>query len=69
MATTTDTAQASASARTLPQLAVACPTCQAQPGDLCTSHGGTRIRRYDTHQARTAAYRAAEQAAQPTEHA
>lgn len=40
----------------LPQIAVACPTCQAQPGDPCTSHGGTRTRRHDTHQTRTAAW-------------
>lgn len=43
-------------AREFPQLAVACPTCQAAPGDLCTSHSGTRPRRNDTHQARTSAW-------------
>ncbi|MFJ8992659.1 hypothetical protein ACIRQH_19960 [Streptomyces sp. NPDC102279] len=37
----------------LPQIAVDCPTCQATPGDLCTSHGGTRTRRNDTHRSRT----------------
>ncbi|WP_435192467.1 zinc finger domain-containing protein [Nonomuraea sp. bgisy094] len=44
------------SGRELPQLAVGCPTCQAEPGDLCTSHSGTRPRRNDTHQTRTAAW-------------
>ncbi|MFF2573809.1 hypothetical protein [Streptomyces sp. NPDC058084] len=43
-------------ARTLPQLAVACPTCNAAPGELCTSHGGTRPRRTDTHVSRRAAW-------------
>ncbi|GAA0402580.1 hypothetical protein GCM10009530_63160 [Microbispora corallina] len=43
-------------ARSLPQITVTCPTCGAQPGDLCTSHGGTRPRRHDTHQARRAAW-------------
>ncbi|MEU4332366.1 zinc finger domain-containing protein [Nonomuraea dietziae] len=46
-------------ARDLPQLAVACPTCQAQPGDLCTSHSGTRLRRHNTHELRRAAWAAA----------
>lgn len=46
-----------APARNLPQLAAGCPTCQATPGDLCTSHGGTRQRRNDTHQARTSAWK------------
>ncbi|WP_216588553.1 zinc finger domain-containing protein [Streptomyces brasiliscabiei] len=41
-------------ARDLPQLAVDCPTCQAAPGELCTSHGGTRPRRNDAHRSRTA---------------
>ncbi|MFD4662489.1 zinc finger domain-containing protein [Streptomyces halstedii] len=41
----------------LPALAVACPTCGSVPGELCTSHSGTRTRRNDVHQARTAAYR------------
>lgn len=40
-----------------PALAVACPSCGSQPGQLCTSHSGTRTRRNDVHQARTAAYR------------
>ncbi|MBQ0827664.1 zinc finger domain-containing protein [Streptomyces tagetis] len=43
-------------ARALPQINVECPTCSAAPGDLCTSHGGTRPRRHDVHQARTAAW-------------
>ncbi|MFI9005078.1 hypothetical protein [Streptomyces sp. NPDC053541] len=43
-------------ARALPQLAVPCPMCGAAPGDLCTSHGGTRPRRTDTHQARRTAW-------------
>jgi hypothetical protein len=38
-----------------PALAVACPRCGAAPGQLCTSHGGTRPRRYDVHQVRAAA--------------
>lgn len=49
-------------ARELPQLAVACPTCHAVPGALCTSHGGTRQRRHDTHQARRSAWAEAETA-------
>ncbi|WP_162794725.1 hypothetical protein [Nonomuraea lactucae] len=47
---------ASGPARELPQIAAACPTCNAQPGDLCTSHSGTRVRRHDTHVTRTAAW-------------
>lgn len=43
-------------ARDLPQLAVLCPTCQAKPGELCTSHSGTRQRRNDTHQTRSTAW-------------
>jgi hypothetical protein len=43
-------------AHQLPQLAVACPTCQAEPGDLCTSHSGTRVRRTNTHIARMRAW-------------
>ncbi|MFD7861832.1 hypothetical protein [Streptomyces sp. NPDC059783] len=43
---------------TLPALAVACPTCGSQPGQLCTSHSGTRQRRHDVHQTRTAAFAA-----------
>ena len=42
----------------LPQLGVACPTCGSQPGQLCTSHSGTRVRRNDVHQTRSAAHRA-----------
>lgn len=45
-----------APARDLPQIAVGCPTCQAPAGELCTSHGGTRKRRHDTHQTRRAAW-------------
>ncbi|MGW2591978.1 zinc finger domain-containing protein [Streptomyces sp. NPDC001515] len=41
-----------------PALAVACPECGSAPGVLCTSHSGTRYRRSDVHQARTAAYNA-----------
>lgn len=40
----------------LPQLAAPCPTCHAPAGALCTSHGGTRQRRHNTHRARTAAW-------------
>lgn len=51
----------------LPQLAVPCPAppkgCGAPAGELCTSHGGTRIRRDSVHQARTAALIAANPAA------
>lgn len=43
-------------ARDLPQLAVACPACTSPAGELCTSHGGKRVRRNDTHQARRAAW-------------
>lgn len=43
-------------ARDLPQIAVPCPDCDAAPGDLCTSHGGTRPRRHDTHLARRTAW-------------
>lgn len=49
-------------ARDLPQLAAACPACGACPGDLCTSHSGTRVRRTDVHQARRAAWEAARSA-------
>lgn len=41
----------------LPALAVACPTCHSAPGQLCTSHGGTRTRHHDVHQPRTRAWR------------
>lgn len=41
----------------LPQIAVPCPTCHAPARALCTSHGGTRQRRHNVHQARTAAWR------------
>ncbi len=47
---------------TFPALAVACPSCGSAPGALCTSHSGTRTRRNDVHQARTAALAAAQQA-------
>ncbi|MFB6943213.1 hypothetical protein ACFWGL_17035 [Streptomyces sp. NPDC060286] len=46
-----------ARALTLPQITVPCPRCGAPAGQLCTSHSGTRVRRDDMHQARTAAYR------------
>lgn len=39
-----------------PALAVACPACHATPGTLCTSHSGTRPRRYDVHRPRTNAF-------------
>jgi len=42
-----------------PAIAVACPACGAQPGALCTSHGGTRVRRHDVHRARTLAHQSA----------
>jgi len=41
----------------LPQVTVTCPTCHAEPGDLCTSHGDTRAWRHDVHQDRTTAWR------------
>ncbi|MFC8008886.1 zinc finger domain-containing protein [Streptomyces cinereoruber] len=47
-----------APALSLPQLSVACPSCGAAAGRLCTSHGGTRIRRSNVHQPRTAAWTA-----------
>lgn len=46
--------------------AVACDACGALPGDPCTSHGGTRIRRHDVHQARTRAYAAQQAGAAPS---
>ncbi|WP_406014346.1 hypothetical protein OG520_22245 [Streptomyces sp. NBC_00984] len=42
------------------QLAVSCPRCKAPIGQLCTSHNGTRVRRTDTHIARSDAYHAQE---------
>jgi hypothetical protein len=33
-----------APAESNPALAVACPHCGTAPGDLCTSHGGARVR-------------------------
>lgn len=42
----------------LPAIGVACPRCGSLSGALCTSHSGTRERRYDVHRARTAAWRA-----------
>lgn len=42
------------------QLAVPCPRCKAPIGQLCTSHNGTRVRRTDTHTARSDAYHAQE---------
>lgn len=44
---------------TFPALAVPCPTCQSPAGALCTSHSGTRTRRHNVHQTRTAAHAAA----------
>ncbi|MFE9855528.1 hypothetical protein [Streptomyces sp. NPDC005780] len=44
-----------------PAVAVPCPTCQSAAGQLCTSHGGSRTRRHDVHQTRTAAFAAAQQ--------
>ncbi|WP_326797467.1 hypothetical protein OG946_20270 [Streptomyces sp. NBC_01808] len=38
------------------RLAVTCTGCGAQPGDPCTSHGGTRIRRASVHSERIAPY-------------
>ncbi|MCT2591106.1 hypothetical protein LHJ74_14510 [Streptomyces sp. N2-109] len=46
-------------ARQLPQLAVPCPACAAPAGQLCTSHSGTRVRRNNVHQQRTAAWKQA----------
>ncbi|MEU3189488.1 hypothetical protein ABZ686_02335 [Streptomyces sp. NPDC006992] len=43
----------------LPQIAVGCPRCGAAAGALCTSHGGARVRRNDTHVGRRAAWVAA----------
>lgn len=43
-----------------PALAVACPACGSKRGALCTSHSGTRVRRSDVHQLRTAAHVAAQ---------
>ncbi|MFC3347749.1 hypothetical protein ACFOOM_09980 [Streptomyces echinoruber] len=40
----------------LPAITVDCPACGAPAGALCTSHSGTRQRRYDVHRARTAAH-------------
>lgn len=47
----------------LPQIAVSCPDCGAEPGDPCTSHDGTRIRHHNTHQTRRKAWEAAAMAA------
>ncbi|MFJ3085015.1 hypothetical protein [Streptomyces sp. NPDC086838] len=47
-----------APALNLPAIAVPCPACKSRAGELCTSHGGTRDRRSDVHQARTARARA-----------
>lgn len=43
-----------------PATAVPCPRCGAEAGAPCTSHGGTRVRRHDVHQDRTAAHNAQE---------
>lgn len=44
-----------------PAIKVACPECGSAPDQLCTSHNGTRQRRSDVHQARTAAHLAQEE--------
>ena len=44
--------------QSMPALVVACPACGSPPGALCTSHGGTRLRRSDVHQPRTKAFKA-----------
>ncbi|MFD7510000.1 hypothetical protein ACFV5N_11755 [Streptomyces sp. NPDC059853] len=41
-------------------LTVTCPACGSAPGELCTSHSGTRTRKSDVHQARTKAHQAAD---------
>ncbi|MDJ1137902.1 hypothetical protein [Streptomyces iconiensis] len=50
-------------AAALPQIAIACPPapdgCGSPAGVLCTSHSGTRQRKRNVHQARTAAWNAA----------
>lgn len=43
----------------LPQIQAPCPTCDAAPGHLCTSHDGTRTRRHTTHRPRTTAWQQA----------
>jgi hypothetical protein len=54
-------------ARELPQLAVACPTCGAKPEGLCVMHAFGPTLAYAVHEARTAAWNAAqERAGQPT---
>ncbi|MFB7031739.1 MULTISPECIES: hypothetical protein [unclassified Streptomyces] len=47
-----------APALTLPQLSVACPSCGAAAGRLCTIRGGIRVLRTDVHQPRGAAWAA-----------
>ncbi|MDX3020111.1 zinc finger domain-containing protein [Streptomyces acidiscabies] len=37
-------------------LAVACPDCGSPADQLCTSHGGTRVRNSQVHRGRTAAW-------------
>lgn len=49
----------------LAQLRFDCTRCGAKPGDLCTSHSGTRPRLDDVHTARTEAWEAARIAAVP----
>ncbi|HEX6518304.1 MAG TPA: hypothetical protein VF049_22275 [Nocardioidaceae bacterium] len=41
----------------MPALAVDCPRCGSAAGELCMSHGGTRVCRSHVHQARTTAWR------------
>ncbi|MUL39607.1 hypothetical protein FZ103_00160 [Streptomonospora sp. PA3] len=50
----------------LPQISVPCTYCGADPGAPCTLHGGRRVRPYDTHQDRTAAYNATRTTARTT---
>ncbi|XVV35057.1 zinc finger domain-containing protein [Streptomyces sp. CA-100214] len=45
-----------APARKLPALAVSCTRCGAKAGDLCTSHGGARLRLVDVHRPRSDAW-------------
>ncbi|MEU0037226.1 hypothetical protein [Streptomyces sp. NPDC006333] len=64
---TTHTTERAAGASPLPGLGVACTFCGAQPGALCTSHGGTRVRRNDVHRDRTRAAAFAQQSAEGDE--
>jgi transposase InsO family protein len=44
----------------LPSIAVACPDCGSDVGQLCTSHGGTRVRNSQVHRGRTTAWNQAQ---------